>query len=115
MGASASAPAISWAIGVRGMDTSLSSGSLDRLGIKAGEPVVRVVGLLQQVVAVPAVRRPELVLRVESGRVERLASAEPGDLPLDRTVVERLLLAAREVHTTPEPDVHIGRCRVECI
>src|SRR5438270_12173759 len=89
--------------------------SLDGLGVEVEEPTVRVVGLLQKLVRRAAVRRPELILRVERGGVQRLVAIEVRHLALDGPVVERLRLSIRQVDTAPEPDVDVGRCRVERI
>src|SRR4051794_28132934 len=81
--------------------------------VETEQAAVGVVRLLQQVVGGAAVGRPELVLRVERRRVERLAATEPGDLLLDGAVVERLALPGGKVGAAPEADVHEGGVRVE--
>src|SRR3954447_11898584 len=64
--------------------------SLDGLGVEIEQPTVRVVRLLQYFIRRAAVCRPELILRVEGGGIQRLASVEARDLALDGPVVERL-------------------------
>src|SRR3954447_26216389 len=98
-GAPPSARAISAEVDIRAMSFSLPP--LNRLRIQVEQPTIGVVGLLQQVVRRPAIRRPELVLRIEAGRIQRLASVETRDVLLDRAVVERFLLAARQVDAAP--------------
>src|SRR3954447_21188632 len=97
------------ASGVRGMAVLLPA--VHGLGVEIEQTTVRVVGLLQHFVVRAAVVVPELVLRVERRRVQRLPTAEVGDGLLDRAVVERLLLAARKVDPTPEAEVDVGLVR----
>src|SRR6476619_1363775 len=81
--------------------------SLDGLGVEVEQSTVRVVGLLQNFVRRAAVRRPELILGVEGGGIQRLAAIEACDLALDRPVVERLGLASGQVDAAPEADVDV--------
>src|SRR3954447_13832125 len=89
--------------------------SLDGLGVEVEQSTVRVVSLLQNFVGRAAVRRPELILGVERGGVQRLAPVESRHLALDGPIVERLGLPGREVDAAPEADVDVGRRRVERI
>src|SRR3954470_4925846 len=110
-GAPVKARATRSASGERGMAVLLPA--VHGLGIQIEQPAVRVVGLLQDLVVRATVVVPELVLRVERRRVQRLATAEVGDGPLDGAVVERLALAARQVDTAPEPEVDVDVIRRE--
>src|SRR3954468_7970231 len=89
--------------------------SLDGLGVEIEQPTVRVVRLLQYFIRRAAVSRPELILWVEGGGIQRLASVEARDLALDGPVVERLRLTCRPIGPPPEPHVHIRHGRVERI
>src|SRR4051794_23881898 len=110
-GAPASTRARRPARGVRGIWILLPA--LHRLGEEVEQPGVGVVGLLQQLIRRTTVVGPELVLRVERRRVQGLAAAEVGDRALDRAVVERLVLAGRQVDAAPESDVDVRRVRIE--
>src|SRR3954447_6995581 len=110
-GAPVKARATRSASGERGMAVLLPA--VHGLCLQIEQPAVRVVGLLQDLVVRAAVVVPELVLRVERRRVQRLAAAEVGDSSLDGAVVERLLLAAGQVDTAPEAEVDVGLVRRE--
>src|SRR5689334_1002241 len=75
----------------------------DALRVEIKQPTVGVVFLLQQLVGRTVVGRPELVLLVVRGGVQRLASPEVGHQPLDQPVVVAVLLSGRQLDARPEP------------
>src|SRR3954452_3141467 len=110
-GAPVKARATRSASGERGMAVLLPA--VHGLGVQIEQPAVRVVGLLPDLVVRSASVVPELVLRVERRRVERLAASEVVDSSLDGPVVERLTLAGRQVDAAPEAEVDVGLVRRE--
>src|SRR4051794_16555600 len=115
IGAWRSTPLNSSATGVRitwtplglGKGRSARSRAPDGLGVEVEESARRVVGLLQHLVPRAAVERPELLGRVERGRVQRLAAPELGDLLLDAPVVVAVAFAGRQRRGRPEADVDV--------
>ena len=90
----------------------------DTLLVQAEQAALAVVSALERAVRLAVVELVELVFGVERRGVQRLVPGQPGDLVLHEAVVVAVcrVLAGRQRHGPPEPEVHVhlaGPERVE--